>query len=103
MSATLGQHLHMHSLKKIVQRNCYHIKRLSSKFYPNDCELLYVEHNEFFFLFLDERQHKENSEDSNMPERSIAEWLCRREKKLIALSSKGYARSLLFQYLVIHG
>lgn len=37
----------------------------------------------------DERLLREDSEDRIMPERSIEEWLSRREKKRSALSSKG--------------
>ncbi|KAF7666292.1 hypothetical protein LDENG_00114120 [Lucifuga dentata] len=37
----------------------------------------------------DERQRKEDSEDRIVPERTVEQWLTRREKRRTALSSKG--------------
>lgn len=60
-------------------------------FGPN-CRFSHMSEAELFNLkkqIDDERRHKEDSEDAFMPERCIEEWLSRREKKQLALGSKG--------------
>lgn len=54
--------------------------------------LLYVDMSE---ILSEEKQLREGSEDRTLPERSVEEWLLRREKKQTALSTRGYARSFL--------
>ncbi|XP_026154223.1 zinc finger matrin-type protein 5 [Mastacembelus armatus] len=52
------------------------------------CRFSHMSEEELFNLerqVEDERQHKEDFEYGNMPDRSIEEWLSRREKKLTAL------------------
>ncbi|XP_026209457.1 zinc finger matrin-type protein 5 [Anabas testudineus] len=60
-------------------------------FGPN-CRFSHMSEEELFILkrqVEDERLHREHFEDRNMPGRSIEEWLSKREKKRIALGSKG--------------
>lgn len=44
------------------------------------------------FFCEDEKQRRENKDDRVPPERSIDDWLSRREKKKSALAAKGYAQ-----------
>lgn len=47
------------------------------------------------FFCVEEKQRRENTDDRVPPERSIDEWLSRREKKKSALAAKGYAQRFL--------
>nr|XP_020474318.1 zinc finger matrin-type protein 5 isoform X2 [Monopterus albus] len=59
--------------------------------FGHNCRFSHMSEEEMFNLRrqVEERRRREDTEGRNMPERSIEEWLSRREKKLIALSSKG--------------